>query len=880
MGHVDRRSLRGVLEEVEGWVAEATRVETDRNVAIQEGEAAFSAIARGAVVLHQGPDVMWRVVPLRSANAADLGAIRRASALPAATRSEQQVLRSLTEQVAANARTARLWISARRFFAGSRKRDEAATAAAYVIEYRDWARSSGLPQLLQRLQVPDADASAGVPLQEALAPAVGLDARLSAWGSPRQLVPASELADLVGSTQILGRVVNAERAARSKAEAAGDAVRQRDVDALLASMPVERIRDATRDRLRVGVLQDAGIRDVRTLLNRRSELVDLPGIGPVTARRMLGAAETLRQIAQDETPVRIDVDNRSPESTTLLRTLAEWNRSRGDRLSREDVARTDALLPLARALGGDVEFLVLIAGSASLAQLSSSVDALVDRARGIRPPSETPAPVDPWEDFRARPADYQAMLAELGLAPEDEQKSHGDLPEEIIEAVRDCDLNPRYLSVSLRGYQSFGARFALVQRKVIIGDEMGLGKTVEALAVLAHLHAEGHRHFLVICPAAVVTNWVREVRAKSRLSAHRAHGPQRDAEVGRWLRTGGVAVTTYETLPWMQSHVASLDEISCVVIDEAHYIKNPQAQRSERCAKIIAASDRAILLTGTPLENRIDEFRTLVAYLRPDLVVDGEQWRPRLFRQQVAPAYLRRNQEDVLTELPELVEVDEWLPMSPHDTAAYREAVVSGNFMAMRQAALLTGANSEKMQRLIEIVEEAEESGRRVIVYSYFLSVLDLVAASLPGRVFGPLTGAIPAATRQTMVDRFSEAEHGAVLVAQIVAGGVGLNVQAASIVIICEPQLKPTTEWQAIARAHRMGQLQSVQVHRLVSEDGVDQRIREILERKRQLFEDFARVSEMAESAPEAFDVTEAELAREIIAAERERLGLRGEQL
>lgn len=122
-------------------------------------------------------------------------------------------------------------------------------------------------------------------------------------------------------------------------------------------------------------------------------------------------------------------------------------------------------------------------------------------------------------------------------------------------------------------------------------------------------------------------------------------------------------------------------------------------------------------------------------------------------------------------------------------------------------------------------------------------------------------------------MDQFSAAGHGAVLVAQIIAGGVGLNIQAASVVVICEPQLKPTTEWQAIARAHRMGQLQSVQVHRLLWEDGVDERVTQILARKREIFNEFARTSETAASAPEAFDVTEAELAREVIAAERERL-------
>ena len=122
---------------------------------------------------------------------------------------------------------------------------------------------------------------------------------------------------------------------------------------------------------------------------------------------------------------------------------------------------------------------------------------------------------------------------------------------------------------------------------------------------------------------------------------------------------------------------------------------------------------------------------------------------------------------------------------------------------------------------------------------------------------------------------RIAAADGGAVLVSQIVAGGVGLNIQAASVVVICEPQLKPTTEWQAIARAHRMGQLESVQVHRLLLEDSVDARILEILARKKQLFDDVVRVSTTAEAAPEAYDVSEAELAREIIAAERERLAV-----
>lgn len=483
---------------------------------------------------------------------------------------------------------------------------------------------------------------------------------------------------------------------------------------------------------------------------------------------------------------------------------------------------------------------------------------------------------DPWGDFLARPADYFAMLSELGFLTEDEKAAYGDLPEEIIKAVRDQALSGEHLTASLRGYQSFAARFALVQRKVIIGDEMGLGKTVEAIAVLAHLRSRGETHFLVVCPAAVVTNWIREVTSKSKLPAHRVHGPERDHAARIWMRDGGVAVTTYETLTWWQPALKQLRDLACIVVDEAHYIKNPQALRTIRTRDLIARSDRAILLTGTPLENRVDEFRNLASYVRADLTVDATALSPRTFRRQIAPAYLRRNQEDVLTELPELVEVDEWLPMSVADADGYRAAVEHGNFMEMRQAAMLQGPESEKVRRLIEIVREAEENERRVIVFSYFKRVLKLVARSLPGSVFGPLTGSVPAGQRQQMVDEFSSAKQGAVLVAQIVAGGVGLNIQSASVVVICEPQLKPTTEAQAIARAHRMGQVQSVQVHRLLSEDGVDQRITEMLATKRRLFDEFARVSDMADSAPEAVDLSEAELAREVVAAERRRLAER----
>jgi SNF2 family DNA or RNA helicase len=139
--------------------------------------------------------------------------------------------------------------------------------------------------------------------------------------------------------------------------------------------------------------------------------------------------------------------------------------------------------------------------------------------------------------------------------------------------------------------------------------------------------------------------------------------------------------------------------------------------------------------------------------------------------------------------------------------------------------------------------------------------------------VFGPLSGGTAAVSRQETVDVFTEHRGPAVLLSQIQAGGVGLNLQAANVVILCEPQIKPALEQQAVARAHRMGQTRRVRVHRLLTPDSVDQRLLTLLGRKERLFDAYARRSEAAESSPDALDVADTGLARQIIEEEQQRL-------
>jgi SNF2 family DNA or RNA helicase len=414
---------------------------------------------------------------------------------------------------------------------------------------------------------------------------------------------------------------------------------------------------------------------------------------------------------------------------------------------------------------------------------------------------------------------------------------------------------------------------------------MGLGKTIQALAVMSDLVAAGQTRFLVVCPASVLANWAREVEARTTLTAHRLHGEGRDDAIKAWATGGGVGVTTFETLTHVPTD-GSVGEVGLVVVDEAHYVKNPRTRRAKAVAVWAGLVWRVLFLTGTPMDNRLEDFLALVKVLQPDLGTQLPRHLgllgPDAFRQVVAPVYLRRNQVDVLVELPDVIATDDWVDLTQADEKVYREAVASGNLMAMGQAAWVAGSGGgahacAKLDRLVAIVEEAREEGRSTVVFSYFRDVLDTVVAALraPGvSVHGPLTGDVPVADRMGLVDAFTADDAGAVLVAQVAVGGTGLNLQAASVVVLCEPQLTPAAEAQAVARLHRMGQVRTVQAHRLLAEDGVDERIVELLAGKQEVFDDYVRRSSVAAAAVSAVDVTEAGLARDVVAWEQARLG------
>ncbi|MET9220348.1 DEAD/DEAH box helicase [Streptomyces sp. NPDC003300] len=729
------------------------------------------------------------------------------------------------------------------------------------------------------------DADGGVGQEEA-------GARQAPVGKQARKV-SGQAAKLVASA----RTVTADHTrVRADVRAALVPLREARVRRELDGIPVARLKDVTEGRLRLGAMEQAGYDTVGKVYGARSyELRLVPGVGAQSADQAIAAARQIASAAEEHVAVRIDPAHRDDPDTTALVMALNRLVNAGPEIPRavETAARVDAeltpLLAAARPAGARLR--MLLAGRLGRLRAQDAVrrieellaehtadgtgllltQASTDLLRPAAPAAEA------WLDFEVRPSEYTVLLAEIAELAPDIDAAEGFLPSSVSERVRGQRLDDTHRRVSLRGYQAFGARFALAQRRVIIGDEMGLGKTIQAIAALAHLRAEGRTHFLVVCPASVLVNWSREIESRSALDAYRLHGPYRKAALADWVRDGGVAVTTYDAL-------SSLDvpdgvPLGMLVVDEAHYVKNPDTRRSRTVALWTARTDRVLFLTGTPMENRVEEFRSLVHHLQPDLLphirhsdaVAGSQ----AFRRAVAPAYLRRNQQDVLTELPELAQSDEWEEFSRTDLAAYRTAVAEGNFMAMRRAAYAAPHRSAKLQRLRELVKEAEENELKVVVFSFFRDVLTTVHDALGPAAFGPLTGAVAATERQEMVDAFAAVPGHAVLLSQIQAGGTGLNMQAASVVILCEPQVKPTLEAQAIGRAHRMGQIRHVRVHRLLIADSVDQRMLDILGTKQVLFDAYARRSDLAESTPDAVDISEQSLARRIVEEEQMRLSL-----
>ncbi len=636
----------------------------------------------------------------------------------------------------------------------------------------------------------------------------------------------------------------------------------------LESMSVDMLSQG-KQGIRVSYLKDAGISNIYELSQlSRVRIEALEGIGAQGAQKICELTDGIVENTRKKMSLRIKADSHTKADDALIRALyilIVHDKIRVDLSHIYDSNHKPVVKEIAaaqKAAGGMSWFF------ASKTEREQSIAAIQSLSQRLSEEFGDQSCLDSYNDvltaditecrahFRENSSNYYATLEKYCKHLDTSTPGEVGLPAELVAEIEAMEPDLSGLKATLRSYQLFGVKYAIHQKRTLLGDEMGLGKTIQAIATILALKASGKYHFMVVCPASVLINWCREIQKFSDLEVTKIHGADETA-LRYWRENGDVAVTTYESISRFE--LPEKFKFDYLVVDEAHYVKNPDAQRTVAMKKLLDKTEGVLYMSGTPLVNRVDEMCFLIECLQPQLAPRLEQVKnistADQFRQELSPVYLRRVREDVLKELPELIEKEQWCELGPSENAIYREAVASGNLMAIRQVSWQVDDinQSSKAMRLVEICESAKEQGRKVIVFSFFRNTLDKVCALMGERASEIISGDISPAKRQEIVDKFNAAEPGAVLVSQVQAGGTGLNIQAASVVVFCEPQLTPAIENQAIARAYRMGQTRDVLVYRLLADETIDERMLEILSNKQKEFDSFADESVVGDTQMKA---------------------------
>src|SRR5690606_16925269 len=658
----------------------------------------------------------------------------------------------------------------------------------------------------------------------------------------------------------------------------------------LKSMPVDVISTLEKG-MPINLLVNKGFRTIYDIANQTPlELMQLDGIGEKTAYPIYDAVSRIKESVYQQAHPRINPDDMSSENINLLETIyKKWGLLKDIETLKVDFEQ------FYKTISNDIQIAKMqkgIIGSLFQAKteklkIKSAIDNL-NKEKNKSTLYDIKEKLHSIIHFSVNKEELtQHFVRENASYYTEVEKVTGytqaelyeNLPTEIVDAVNNFTLDTTNLEVTLRGYQEFGAKYALYFKRTLLGDEMGLGKTIQALAMINHLTQNNQKHAMVVCPLSVMTNWKKEINQRSKLHTYIYHGNNRDAEFEKWQSNSGVLITTYEQT--LRMNFEENHELDVMIVDEAHYVKNPGAKRSQSVYKLAVIAEYVLFMSGTPIENRLEEMKQLISILQPgiaeQLSTELHLLQPSEFKQVVAPVYLRRNRKDVLSELPELEIVPLWMDFGEEEERFYHQAVMAGQLMAMRRAAWQGGSpeKSPKLEKLLEICEEAAENGHKVLVFSLFRDVMTTIHQYIESKTFEAITGDVPNARRQEIIDEFTKAEPGSVLLSQITAGGVGLNIQAANIVILCEPQWKPSIEEQAISRAYRMGQSRNVIVYRLLTEESIDETMLEVVGEKSNIFNLYARDSDVASLALQEQEEPEESVKQRVLKLEKERLAI-----
>lgn len=450
---------------------------------------------------------------------------------------------------------------------------------------------------------------------------------------------------------------------------------------------------------------------------------------------------------------------------------------------------------------------------------------------------------------------------------------------------------PSTLVAEPRPYQLAGAAWMADRVRrfggALLADDMGLGKTLQAIAVIEHLFETNPDQaglVLVVATASLLGNWRAEfARFAPRRRVVVLHGAGRES-LREGLRDGDAVITSYGTLArdlvW---HLGR--EYRAIVVDEASLMRNPNTDHARALFKLRGKA--RIALTGTPLENGVGDLWSIFRFVQPGWlglredfkeryemplrVVGGDPGVMERLRLRLKPLMLRRSKEQVAPDLPSKLIIDEWCELTDQQKGVYRDLQVEGRKLAqiagdsgnaaavrmqlltvllrLRQACcdlLLLGNDklkqmfvferSAKMQRLFGLLEEAITGNHKILIFSQFQKQLLEIEKHIHERQWGCLRLDGQTRDRQALVDKFQSADGPPVFLISLKAGGYGLNLTAADVVIHFDPWWNPAAEAQATDRAHRIGQTRPVTVYRLLTRGTVEEKVVRMQAGKREL--------------------------------------------
>jgi SNF2 family DNA or RNA helicase len=405
-------------------------------------------------------------------------------------------------------------------------------------------------------------------------------------------------------------------------------------------------------------------------------------------------------------------------------------------------------------------------------------------------------------------------------------------------------------------YQLEGVAFLMPRHAALLADEMGLGKTIQTiLAIRLLFHAGLMQRVLVVCPKPLVINWSRELRLWADDLPFEVITGDYASRRASWLVSNcPLKLVNYELLTRDASFIADEQvKFDLVVLDEAQRVKNRESKTAQAVRSI--RRDRSWALTGTPIENKPEDLVNLFAF------VDAQRIPPDTPAKQLprltADCILRRTKEDVATDLPPKTVRDAYVELTPAQRESYVLAEKAGVIrlnalgdtisvqhvfelvLRLKQICNFDPVTkqSAKLEQLQADVAEVAESGRKAIVFSQWVEPLEYLAEALAP--YGPLQyhGKVPQRERQPILDRFRSDPAKHIILMSYGTGSVGLNLQFTNYVFLFDRWWNPAVEDQAINRAHRLGQKAPVFVTRFVTQGTIEGRIAEVLERKRQLF-------------------------------------------